>query len=83
MDTSAFDNRDNKLGGEITNIVRNEREWRKCLYWFDVLLLCVMTVIKDYHRPNEFEKKAGYSEDSEEDESVIGKMPPSDSDASV
>ena len=43
----------------------------------------VMTVIENFRRPREFEKKSGYSEDSEEDESVVGKMPPSDSDASV
>jgi probable RNA-binding protein EIF1AD len=33
VNTSAFDDRDNKLDGEIANIVRNEREWRKYPYW--------------------------------------------------
>lgn len=38
VDTSAFDNRDNKLDGEIANIVRNEREWRKYPYWLEPFL---------------------------------------------
>jgi len=33
VDTSAFSARDNKLGGEIVNVVREEREWRKMGYW--------------------------------------------------
>ena len=33
VNTLAFDDRDNKLAGEIANIVRNEREWRKYPYW--------------------------------------------------
>lgn len=44
----------------------------------------VKVVPEDFRRPREFEKKSGYPEDSEEDRSVVGKMPPSeDSDASV
>ena len=38
VNTSAFDNRDNKLDGEIENIVRNEREWRKYPYWLEPFL---------------------------------------------
>lgn len=33
VDTSAFKDRDNKLGGEIVNVVRDERQWRKQVYW--------------------------------------------------
>lgn len=33
VDTTAFADRDNKLDGEIVNVVRDEREWRKQLYW--------------------------------------------------
>ncbi|KAL8904820.1 MAG: hypothetical protein Q9207_003014 [Kuettlingeria erythrocarpa] len=33
VDTSAFADRDNKLDGEIVNVVRDEREWRKQSYW--------------------------------------------------
>lgn len=34
VDTTAFTGRDNKLEGEIVNVVRDEREWRKQGYWF-------------------------------------------------
>lgn len=34
MDTKAFKDRENKLGGEIVNVVRDEREWRKEVYWY-------------------------------------------------
>ena len=33
IDTSAFDTRENKLGGEIVNVVRDEKQWRKQSYW--------------------------------------------------
>ncbi|KAL4785551.1 hypothetical protein BJX76DRAFT_176857 [Aspergillus varians] len=33
VDTNALDTRDNKLGGEIVNIVRDEKAWRKTPYW--------------------------------------------------
>ena len=33
IDTAAFLNRDNKLDGEIVNVVREEKEWRKQSYW--------------------------------------------------
>ncbi|KAL4802280.1 hypothetical protein BDV18DRAFT_64498 [Aspergillus unguis] len=33
VDTNALDSRDNKLGGEIVNIVRDEKAWRKTHYW--------------------------------------------------
>lgn len=33
VDTNALDNRDNKLEGEIVNIVRDEKAWRKTSYW--------------------------------------------------
>ncbi|KAJ4379625.1 hypothetical protein N0V86_004806 [Didymella sp. IMI 355093] len=62
VDTSALAERDNKLDGEIVNVVRDEKAWRKMAYW-----------------PKEFVKKPAY-EDSDEEESTVGKMPPSDSD---
>ncbi|KAL8731643.1 MAG: hypothetical protein Q9166_003331 [cf. Caloplaca sp. 2 TL-2023] len=61
VDTAAFLDRDNKLDGEIVNVVRDEKEWRKQSYW-----------------PPEFVKKSPYPDDSEDDESTVGKMPPSD-----
>lgn len=33
VDRSAFEDRDNKLDGEIVNIVRDEKQWRKQAYW--------------------------------------------------
>lgn len=63
VDTSALADRENKLDGEIVNIVRNEKDWRKMPYW-----------------PKEFAKKAAYPEDSDDEESNVGKMPPSDDD---
>ncbi|EUC38262.1 hypothetical protein GGP41_000198 [Bipolaris sorokiniana] len=63
VDTSALADRDNKLDGEIVNIVRDEKAWRKMSYW-----------------PKEFAKKSTYVEDSDEEESTVGKMPPTDSD---
>lgn len=85
VNTLAFDDRDNKLDGEIANIVRNEREWRKYSYWSKTFLskFCYL-FFDNFNRPQEFEKKSAYPEDSEEDESVVGKLPPSeDADASV
>lgn len=33
VDTKDGEVRENKLGGEILNVVRDEREWRKEAYW--------------------------------------------------
>lgn len=33
VDTKALADRDNKLAGEIINVVRDEREWKKQSYW--------------------------------------------------
>lgn len=33
IDTKAQDERDNKIGGEIINIVRDEKAWRKAPFW--------------------------------------------------
>lgn len=33
VDTSAMADRDNKLDGEIVNVVRGEKAWRKMAYW--------------------------------------------------
>ncbi|KAF2032457.1 nucleic acid-binding protein [Setomelanomma holmii] len=63
VDTSALADRENKLDGEIVNVVRDEKAWRKMAYW-----------------PKEFIKKSAYVEDSDEEESTVGKMPPADSD---
>lgn len=33
VDTGALADRENKLDGEIINVVRDEKEWRKQSYW--------------------------------------------------
>ena len=63
IDTSAFNDRENKLGGEIVNVVRDEKQWRKQAYW-----------------PVAFVKKSTCLEDNDDEESTVGKMPPSDHD---
>ena len=64
VDTGAFGDRTNKLGGEIVAIIRNEREWRKQAYW-----------------PSEFAKKQ--VQYSDEEDSLVGKLPPSDSETEL
>jgi probable RNA-binding protein EIF1AD len=34
VDTTAFTERDNKIAGEIANVVRDEKQWRKESYWY-------------------------------------------------
>ena len=33
VDTNAFKDRENKLNGEIVNVIRDEKLWRKQTYW--------------------------------------------------
>ena len=78
IDTAAFLDRDNKLDGEIVNVVREEKEWRKQSYWC-VIIFPVEGVQAEYiTRPPEFTKKPAYPEESEDEESTVGKMPPID-----
>ncbi|KAM0225453.1 hypothetical protein ACHAPQ_003094 [Fusarium lateritium] len=53
---------DTRAEGEIVNVVRDEKAWRKQSYW-----------------PKEFVKKNTYDLSDSEEESNVGKMPPSDS----
>jgi len=62
IDTREAEVRQNKLDGEIINVVRDEHRWRKESYW-----------------PKEFLRSSAYPEDSGDEESTVGKMPPSDS----
>lgn len=34
VDTESLADRDNKLDGEIVNVVRDEKQWRKMSYWY-------------------------------------------------
>jgi probable RNA-binding protein EIF1AD len=65
VNTDAFEERENKLDGEIVNVVREEREWRKKSFW-----------PKGFGKRGE---NYGGSDD-EEEESTVGKMPPSSDD---
>ena len=65
VDTTTTADRENKIQGEIVNIVRDEKTWRKQTYW-----------------PQEFVKRS-VAEDSDEEDSVVGKLPPSESDDEV
>ncbi|KAI9866823.1 MAG: hypothetical protein M1813_000765 [Trichoglossum hirsutum] len=61
IDTNSSTERDNKLNGDIINVVRDEKDWRKEPYW-----------------PKEFVKMSPPGEGSDEDESIVGKMPPAE-----
>ena len=34
VDRTAFEDRGNKIEGQIVNVVRNEKAWRKMDYWY-------------------------------------------------
>lgn len=38
IDTSALADRENKLDGEIVNVVRDEKAWRKMAYWYVIFV---------------------------------------------
>ncbi|EAW13063.1 putative eukaryotic translation initiation factor eIF1a-like protein [Aspergillus clavatus NRRL 1] len=64
VDMNALEGRDNKLGGEIINIVRDEKAWRKAPFWPKEFVKQPVAVVS--------------SDDEEEEESNVGKMPSSD-----
>ncbi|KAL0634385.1 hypothetical protein Q9L58_006706 [Maublancomyces gigas] len=61
VDVNAFGQRENKIGGEIVNVVRDERRWRRELYWPE-----------EFGKVVEMED----SDDESGEESTVGKMPP-------
>lgn len=89
VDNGTLAERDNKIDGQIVNVVRDEKAWRKMPYWYVRSILCYAwrvylerecTVVLIQSRPKEFAKKAVHETDSEDEESTVGKMPPSESD---
>ena len=44
VDTSTMGERENKIAGEIVNIVRNEKEWRKKAYWYASTILRICAI---------------------------------------
>ncbi|CAL5871076.1 uncharacterized protein PFLUO_LOCUS5322 [Penicillium psychrofluorescens] len=63
IDTMAQDERDNKIGGEIVNIVRDEKAWRKAAFWPKEFVKQPVVAAID---------------SDDEEESRVGQMPPSD-----
>ncbi|KAI4165498.1 MAG: hypothetical protein LQ342_000908 [Letrouitia transgressa] len=76
VDTAAFTARNNKLDGQIANVVRDEKQWRKQPHWF-VTADNQQFLAEIFTRPEEFPKISSFADDSGE-ESTVGKMPPSD-----
>ncbi|KAJ5101771.1 hypothetical protein NUU61_003993 [Penicillium alfredii] len=62
VDIQAQDERDNKIGGEIVNIVRDEKAWRKAHFW-----------PKEFPK-----QPVTAADSDVEDESRVGQMPSSD-----
>lgn len=64
VDSEALADRENKLDGEIVNVVREEREWRKMGYW-----------PKEFGKRGAYD-----DDSEDEEESRVGKMPSDDED---
>jgi len=79
VDSQTLAERENKLQGEIVNIVREERIWRKMGYWYVVGIGSRRWTFSDIDRPDLFSKKNPTASNDEEVDSRVGKMPPSDS----
>jgi probable RNA-binding protein EIF1AD len=79
VDSQALAERENKLHGEIVNVVREERIWRKMEYWYVVRIGGRRSTFSDIDRPDSFSKEIPIATNDEEDDSRVGKMPPSDS----
>ena len=65
VDTTTLADRENKIDGEIVNVVRDEKVWSKSSWW-----------PKEFVK-----KPAAVEVDSDGDESTMGKMPPTDSES--
>jgi len=79
VDSQALAERENKLHGEIVNVVREEKIWRKMAYWYVVGIGGRRRAFSDIDRPTSFSKKTPAASNDEEDDSTIMKLPPSDS----
>jgi probable RNA-binding protein EIF1AD len=78
---SAEERKSTKVTGAIINIVRDEKEWRKQPYWCAPRALrfvpLAVSWLTKMSRPAKFVRNT-FGEDEDED-SNVGKMPPSDS----
>ncbi|KAI0423165.1 hypothetical protein F5X98DRAFT_5498 [Xylaria grammica] len=77
VDLTPPDEKRGKVEGEIVNVVREEKEWRKQNYWYIRPNVTIHAGLTQNSRPKEFAKTT--YEDDEDGESTIGKMPPLDS----
>ncbi|KAJ5952185.1 uncharacterized protein N7479_010598 [Penicillium vulpinum] len=64
VDTKGQEERDNKIRGEIVNIVRDEKAWRKAPFWPKEFVKQQVVMAAD--------------SDDDEEESRVGQMPSSD-----
>jgi len=78
IDLASMDERppSSRVVGEIVNVVGDEKLWRKQPYWF-VNPALFESLDADLVRPKQFSRTA--QGDSDDEESNVGKMPPSDS----
>ncbi|KAJ5468913.1 hypothetical protein N7475_006665 [Penicillium sp. IBT 31633x] len=63
VDTKGQEERDNKIEGEIVNVVRDEKAWRKAPFWPKEFVKQPVVLVDT---------------DDEEEESRVGRMPSSD-----
>ncbi|KAJ5120648.1 uncharacterized protein N7515_010036 [Penicillium bovifimosum] len=63
IDTKGQEERDNKIEGEIVNVVRDEKAWRKAPFWPKEFVKQQVVLV---------------GSDDEEEESRVGQMPSSD-----
>lgn len=71
IDSKPQSERDNKIAGEIVNVCRDEKLWRKQPYWPKEF---------DKRQPIATSPSDDDGDEDEEEESNMGKMPPSDDD---
>jgi probable RNA-binding protein EIF1AD len=67
VDTKALADRDNMLDGEIVNVVRDERQWRKENYWPKEFVKRLTTMGTDSQEESAVGKMPSSDEDEEEE----------------
>ncbi|KAF6824094.1 eukaryotic translation initiation factor eif1a-like protein [Colletotrichum plurivorum] len=81
-----YEEPEGRVQGEIINVVRDEKAWRRQSYWCvsspppfrDLTLPPRFLLTQTTPRPKEF-AKSRYDDEDDESDSNVGKMPPSDS----
>lgn len=70
VDTSTMADRDNKLAGEVVNVVRDERRWRKESYWPREFIKRPAAVMPDDEGDSNMGKMPPSDDDDDEDDSA-------------